>query len=96
MAATLQNGCPELVPQKLSSRGERRKRDVHAAIRKKRITEQVYHIDGCPYYNNLHQFSKNKIHCSCWMCSAKSKPKSGGHNWSISDRRKIDQATFIS
>lgn len=46
----------EPVPQKLSSRGERRKRDVHAAIRKKRITEQVYHIDGYPYYNNLHQF----------------------------------------
>lgn len=21
-----------------------------------------------PWYNNLHQFSKNKIHCSCSMC----------------------------
>lgn len=56
MAAIVQNGSPEPDPQKLSSRGERRKRGVHAVIRKKRITEQVYHLDGCPYYNNLHQF----------------------------------------
>ena len=28
-------------------------------------------------YNNLHQYSKNKIHCSCPMCSAKTRNK--GH-----------------
>ena len=26
-------------------------------------------------YNNLHQYSKNKIHCSCPMCSAKTRNK---------------------
>jgi hypothetical protein len=28
-------------------------------------------------YKNLHQYSKNKIHCSCPMCSAKTRNK--GH-----------------
>ena len=28
-------------------------------------------------YDNLHQYSKNKIHCSCPMCSAKTRNK--GH-----------------
>ena len=28
-------------------------------------------------YENLHQYSKNKIHCSCPMCSAKTRNK--GH-----------------
>ena len=27
------------------------------------------------YYDNLHQYSKNKIHCSCPMCSAKTTNK---------------------
>lgn len=26
-------------------------------------------------YDNLHQYSKNKIHCSCPMCSAKTRNK---------------------
>lgn len=29
------------------------------------------------FYKNLHQYSKNKIHCSCPMCSAKTRNK--GH-----------------
>lgn len=28
-------------------------------------------------YDNLHQYSKNKVHCSCPMCSAKTRNK--GH-----------------
>ena len=27
------------------------------------------------WYDNLHQYSKNKIHCSCPMCSAKTRNK---------------------
>ena len=27
------------------------------------------------FYNNLHQYSKNKIHCSCPSCSPKTKNK---------------------
>lgn len=39
------------------------------AIRKRRIAHEVL---GWEYYDNLHQYSKNKIHCSCWMCRRKS------------------------
>lgn len=96
MTEFFMDGACNPTPQKPSSRAERRKRDVHAAIRKKRITEQVYHMSDFPYYSNLHQFSKNKVHCSCWMCSSKSKPKSGGRNWSIADQMKIDQAAYTN
>ena len=53
-------------------------RDVskRKALRKRRIAEEVYHSGKeHPYYNNLHQYSKNKIHCSCPMCSAKTRNK---------------------
>ena len=53
----------------------RRKRDFRKAKRKEAITRKVYHSkpldeEGWHWYDNLHQFSKNKIHCSCPMCSA--------------------------
>lgn len=55
-------------------------RDVskRKALRKRRIAEEVY-WDGKehPYYDNLHQYSKNKIHCSCPSCSSKTRNK--GH-----------------
>lgn len=52
-------------------------RDVSCrkAIRKKRISEQWYWGKSHPYYDNLHQFSKNKIHCSCPNCSQKTRNK---------------------
>lgn len=55
------------------NRGQRRKLNISKALRKKKISEEVYHIT---YYNNLHQYSKNKIHCSCPMCSGMSKTNS--------------------
>ena len=49
---------------------------IRKALRKRRIAEEVYHNGKeYPYYNNLHQYSKNKIHCSCPMCSAKTRNK---------------------
>jgi hypothetical protein len=74
-------------------------RDVsrRKALRKKRITEHYYwHRNGEPYYDNLHQFSKNKIHCSCPMCSQKTKNKgkrkrknyNPTHNYKASDLRR--------
>ena len=50
-------------------------RDVsrRKALRKRRIDREIY--PDCPYYNNLHQYSKNKIHCSCPDCSTKTKNK---------------------
>ena len=88
----------------MSSRSRGYYRDVgyRKAKRKQRITEEVYvYWDGLshPYYDNLHQFSKNKIHCSCLMCSAKTRNKGKRRhgagrrapsiNYKISDLRKI-------
>ena len=48
------------------------------------------------WYNNLHQYSKNKIHCSCPLCSSKTKNKGSHKNYSpsfnptISMQRKLD------
>ena len=55
-------------------------RDVskRKALRKRRLSNIVYHSwqdDEWQYYDNLHQYSKNKIHCSCPICSAKTKNK---------------------
>ena len=53
-------------------------RDVsrRKALRKRRIAEEVYYGGKeHPYYDNLHQYSKNKIHCSCPMCSPKTRNK---------------------
>ena len=55
------------------NRGKRRKLNISKALRKKKISEEVYHIT---YYDNLHQYSKNKIHCSCPMCSGTAKTNS--------------------
>lgn len=77
-------------------------RDVskRKALRKKRISDNFWpHASDYPYYDNLHQYSKNKIHCSCPMCSQKTKNKgkrarknyNPTHNYKASDlRKKID------
>ena len=76
------------------------------ARRKRRIARQVYKVwhwgeTDWDYYNHLHQFSKNKIHCSCPMCSAKTRNKgkrsrkahgySPHINYKPSDLRKIQR-----
>jgi len=50
------------------------------------------------WYNNLHQYSKNKVHCSCHLCSAKTRNKGkrrqlkGNYapsiNYSMMDKRR--------
>lgn len=64
------------------TRAERRHTDWAKAIRKKRLSDSTIgnlYLDGSEpvqsYYDNLHQYSKNKIHCSCGMCRAKTKNK---------------------
>ena len=51
-----------------------RNRDLsrRKALRKRRIAKEIC---GYEYYDNLHQYSKNKIHCSCPICSAKTRNK---------------------
>lgn len=56
------------------------------------------------FYKNLHQYSKNKIHCSCPMCSAKTRNKGNRRtlhanyapsiNYSISDCRKVQSMNY--
>ena len=50
----------------------KRHNDWKKAVRKKSICEHAY---GWQFYDNLHQYSKNKIHCSCPRCAAKTNDK---------------------
>ena len=81
-------------------------RDVtrRKALHRRNLARKIYPYDEHDYYDNLHQFSKNKIHCSCPMCSAKTrnKRKRRGNGWGfapsinykISDQRKVDSMDF--
>lgn len=71
------------------SKAENRHNSYVKALRKQKIAKELY--GG--YYDNLHQYSKNKIHCSCPLCSAKTNNKQligKTINYKISDLRKID------
>lgn len=73
---------------------EKRHNDWKKAIRKKRISDT--YCGNYPWYDNLHQYSKNKIHCSCPLCAAKTNNRNrvGAYqpntDWKISDQRKLD------
>lgn len=81
--------------------GENRRRSILKALRKRRLDRDRYSklYEDHPYYDNLHQYSKNKIHCSCPMCAAKTRNKgSSKHkgmtpsiNYKISDVRKLQR-----
>lgn len=71
---------------------ERRHRDWQKAVRKKRISDA--YCDKHPWYNNLHQYSKNKIHCSCPICRSKTNDKSlagPAMNWPVADLKQLDR-----
>ena len=70
----------------MKTRAERRKNDYNKAIRKKNIAEHNY---GFAYYDNLHQYSKNKVHCSCPLCAGKT-DFNCKHGMTHSDKLKID------
>ena len=83
------------------SRDYTRKMAYKKALRKRKITREVYYISypNWEYYDNLHQYSKNKIHCSCPDCSEKTRNKgrkrqrkgnySRSINYKHSDLKKI-------
>lgn len=52
-------------PLKVKKRAARRKKNYAKAMRKKKIAASV----GGFEYKNTHQYSKNKIHCSCPLCA---------------------------
>lgn len=70
-------------------RALRRHYNKKKALRKKKISRAVYGID---YYDNLHQYSDNKIHCSCGICRFKS-PLESDHK-STQDLRIIAAMDF--
>lgn len=86
----------------MRNRGWRRKKDFSKAKRKKDIDETWSMMIPC--YNNLHQYSKNKIHCSCGMCSAKTRNKgkrrmipknySPSINYTIKDQKRKDEMDY--
>lgn len=59
-----------LAIQKRHTRSRAYYREVRnkAIRRKKNICKHIY-WDGCDWYEHDGQYSKNKIHCSCWMCT---------------------------
>ena len=60
----------------MSSRAYNRDVSRRKALRKRRIDRcKAYGRCYVPYYDNLHQYSKNKVHCSCSSCSAKTRNK---------------------
>lgn len=54
----------------MKSKAERRYKDLTKALRKRDICRKVYDWE---WYDNLHQYSKNKIHCSCPLCAVKTR-----------------------
>ena len=77
---------------------EKRHNDWKKAIRKREIDRNAQGSSTVKHdmYDNLHQYSKNKIHCSCPICSAKTRKTKkpygkGGKNWSPADQRKIEE-----
>lgn len=70
----------------MKTRADRRKNDYSKATRKKNIAE---HNHGTSWYDNLHQYSKNKVHCSCPLCSAKTSKYGNTPNYKHSDELKI-------
>lgn len=84
----------------MKSRAYNREITRRKALNRRALDRRIYPYSDRDYYDNLHQYSKNKIHCSCPMCSSKTRNKrrrfrnSRGFapsiNYKISDRRKIE------
>lgn len=71
----------------MRTRAERRHMDWAKAIRKRNMSHNT------PLYDNLHQYSKNKIHCSCPLCRSKTNDKSvcgPSMNWPERDKKQLE------
>ena len=83
-----------------TNRGYLREQDYLHAIRRRRKDRELTRGLWNDWYNNLHQYSKNKIHCSCGLCSCKTNGsrarRHGVHtdepaeNWPIRDKKQLD------
>ncbi len=66
-----------MIREKPNSRARARDLMWRKARHKQRLDAHLCPWWPYPYYNNLHQYSKNKVHCSCPDCSPKTRNK--GH-----------------
>ena len=80
-----------ITPSTIRTRAERRHNNVRKAERKKRIAREIYKWD---YYDNLHQYSKNKIHCSCYLCSCKTRDKKKKYAPTNKERRRMNEMDY--
>lgn len=84
----------------IRTRAERRHNDFKKAIRKRKITKEVYWSSPeliWDYYDNLHQYSKNKIHCSYPLCTFKTRNRKGyekRYTPPLSDLRRINEMDY--
>ena len=77
--------------EKNRSRAFTRKMNWLKALRKRRIDREVSSPALPDYYDNLHQYSKNKIHCSCPDCRGKESHlgENSPRQRKISEQRKV-------
>ena len=78
---------------------EKRHNDYKKAIHKREIDRDINgaNIFFHDWYDNLHQYSKNKIFCSCPQCSRKTNNKGNygpSMNWKPHDRRQLDDLDY--
>ena len=71
--------------EKGTTRARRRAINASKARRKRKLSRSIYAID---WYKNLHQYSKNKIHCSCNLC--RYRPTWDPDNKPLQDLRRLD------
>jgi hypothetical protein len=74
------------------SRGQRRKKNYIKARRKKKLCQSIWG-DGDTWFKYDGQYIKGKIHCSCPLCSQKT--KNNGYfgktiEYKPSDKKKVD------
>lgn len=68
----------------------------HRSWTKARRKREIARMLGYEPYDNLHQYSKNKVTCNCPMCKAKTNNRGRNSmepntNYKISDKRKIER-----
>lgn len=81
----------------MRTRAERRRNNIIKSLRKQKLCQEIYHLN---WYDNLHEYSKNKIHCSCPMCAAKTNGKKIKYGWqpkfnpTIKDLKQIEKLNY--
>ena len=82
------------------SLAKKRRFDVTKALRKRSIAHSYALFVYTGWYDNLHQYSKNKIHCSCPVCGSRGVrvpntcSRYGKKTYTMSDKKKIDSMRY--